>query len=120
MAGRGLGFQVEVQGEDKAAADLEALGHRAADIRPLSYKVRTVFRKAEEERFDYSGPGWPPLAESTRDRKARQRLDPRMLRAKEALFRSLTSPRAAMQVDRRDRSEFEFGTTVPYAHFHDT
>jgi phage gpG-like protein len=120
MAGKGLGLDIEVKGEEKAAADLAALGVRAGDIRPLSYKVRTIFRKAEQERFDYSGPGWPPLADSTRERKARQGLDPRAMRAKETLYRSLTSPRASFQVDRRDRTEFEFGTTVPYAHFHET
>jgi len=96
------------------------MGRRASDIRPLSFKVRTVFRQAEETRFDRMGPGWPPLAESTRERKARDGLDPRVMRAKGVLYRSLTSPRAALQVDRRDQHEMEFGTQVPYAKYHQT
>jgi len=115
-----LGMAVQEKGSLRAAFDLEELGRRASDIRPLSYKVRTAFRQAEEARFDRQGPGWPPLADSTKERKARQGLDPRVMRAKQVLYRSLTSPRAALQVDRREQHEMEFGTQVPYAHFHQT
>ncbi len=116
---RGLGFSITEKGADEAGSALEQLGRRAQDARPASYKVRTVFRKAERRRFDYSGPGWAPLEATTRERKSREQLDPRILRAKGALYRSLTSPTAAFQIDRRDRTEFEFGTDVPYARFHE-
>ena len=117
-AKRGLGFTISEKGAAKAAHDLELLGRRAQDVRPVSYKVRTVFRKAEQSRFVYQGPGWERLAEGTQLRKSREGLDPRILRAKNVLYRSLTSPSAAFQVDRRDAHEFEFGSDVPYAHFH--
>jgi|tagenome__1003787_1003787.scaffolds.fasta_scaffold20364586_1 hypothetical protein len=114
-----LGFVAEVLGAEAAAHDLEMVGVRARDVRGISYKVRTVFRKAEEARFDRQGPGWPDLAEATKQRKARQGLSPRTMRAKNVLYRSLTSPRAADQVDRREQTEMEFGTSVPYAHWHE-
>jgi phage gpG-like protein len=112
---------VEVRGAGKAAVNLHRLGERGADVRPVSEKVRSVYRKSTERRFRTRGEGaWPPLAGSTMERKQRQGLDPRPLRATEKLYRALTSPRAAGQVDVRDRSEFRFGTTLPYARFHDT
>ena len=36
------------------------------------------------------------------------------------LERALTAPRASEQIDRRDPTEFRFGTTLPYAGYHDT
>lgn len=120
MAG-GLGIDVQERGVDRAKRNLEEMGLRAKDVRGVSFKVRTVFRKAEERRFNSQGDGsWPPLAQATREAKARNGQDPRMLRATGALFRSLTSPRAAGQIDERRPDEFRFGTKLPYAQFHDT
>lgn len=119
MPPRGLGFAVEVEGAEKATYDLEQLGVRARDIRPAARTVRRVFTRSEETRFSRQGPGWPPLADTTRERKRREHLDPRVLRAKQVLYRSLASPQAALQLDRHGRQEFEFGTEVPYARFHE-
>lgn len=117
---KGLEPQIEVRGQRKAAIDLRQLGERSSDIRRVSEKVRSIYRKSNERRFDTSGSGtWPPLAADTKERKARAGLDPRPMRATGALYRSLTSPRASDQVDRRDPTEFRFGTTLPYARFHD-
>lgn len=113
--------EIEQRGAGKAAVDLHRIGDRSSDIRRLSEKVRSIYRRSEAARFDSSGRGaWPPLAASTRARKAAQGLDPRILRASGMLYRSLTSPRAAEQIDVRERTEFRFGTAVPYAVFHDT
>lgn len=112
---------IETRGVEKATADVAALGNRAQRAtRDVSYKVRTVFRKSEEQRFERTGPGWPRLAASTVERKARQGLDPRTLRATGDLYRSLTASRASNQIDARLPDEFRFGTTVPYAGYHDT
>lgn len=112
---------IEAQGVEKASGDLDALGKRAQRVtRDVSYKVRTVFRKSEERRFEREGPGWPRLADSTVERKARQGLDRRMLIATGDLYRSLTAPRASNQIDQRQPDEFRFGTTVSYAGYHDT
>jgi len=118
MSPKDVGVDVEVRGEKKAAADLAAIGERADDIRDASYKVRTVYRKAEGRLFDVYGPGWPPLAESTRERKARAGVDSRLMRATGALFRAMTSPRASGQIDVRKPHELRFGTDLPYAIFH--
>jgi phage gpG-like protein len=111
---------IEVRGATKAAVDLHQLGERGSDIRRVSEKVRSVYRKSNERRFASDGAGsWAPLDQATKDWKSRRNIDPRPLRgATGALYRSLTSPRAANQIDRRDKTEFRFGTTVPYAGYH--
>jgi phage gpG-like protein len=115
-----LEMEVKQRGAGKAAVDVHRVGDRSSDIRRLSEKVRSVYRRSETARFDNRGRGaWPPLAASTRARKAAEGLDPRILHASDTLYRSLTSPRAAGQIDDRKPTEFRFGTTVPYAVFHD-
>ena len=112
---------IEVRGARKAAIDLHELGERGSDIRRVSEKVRAIYRKSNERRFGSNGLGaWPELADSTKDRKRRGGYDPRPMRRSGALERSLTSPRAAEQIDRRDKTEFRFGTTLGYAAYHDT
>ena len=110
---------ITAEGVAKAAYDLEALGLRAQrTTRDASYKVQTIFRKGEQRRFSSDGPGWPQLEQSTRERKQRENVDRGILRATEALFRSLTSTQAASQVDERTSDEMAFGTALPYARFH--
>jgi phage gpG-like protein len=112
---------IEVRGARKAAVDLAELGERGSDIRRVSEKVRSIYRKSNERRFASNGLGsWPGLAASTVERKSRGGYDARPMRRSGALERSLTAPRAADQVDRRDKTEFRFGTTLPYAAYHDT
>jgi phage gpG-like protein len=115
---RGPMVQVEQRGAGKAALDLKALGVRARDVRRVRREVRDVFEASEQRRFA-GGAGWPPLADSTRERKAAQGLDPRILRATNALYRSLTSS-AAGSLDEAERDAFQFGSTLYYAGFHDT
>lgn len=108
---------IEVRGATAAAVDLKRLGDRGSDIRRVSEKVRAVYRRSNEQRFGSGGAGsWPPLAPATKEKKAREGLDPRPLRETGALYRSLTSPRVAGQIDERDPTEFRFGTTLPYAY----
>jgi len=111
---------IEVRGARKAAVDLHQLGERGSDIRRVSEKVRSIYRRSNERRFASMGLGsWPALADSTVERKRRGGYDPRAMRRSGALERALTSPRARDQVDVRDPSEFRFGTTLPYAGYHD-
>lgn len=112
---------IEIRGARKAAVDLAELGERGSDIRRVSEKVRSIYRRSNARRFASSGLGsWPALADSTVERKAREGSSgPPMVRSGD-LMRALTSPRAADQVDRRDRTEFRFGTTLPYAVYHDS
>ena len=112
---------IEVRGARKAAVDLAELGERGSDIRRVSEKVRAIYRKSNERRFASMGLGsWSPLADSTKERKRRGGYDARAMRRTGALERSLTAPRASDQVDRRDKTEFRFGTTLPYAGYHDS
>jgi len=110
---------VQVRGADAAAKSVRDIGTRASDVRDTSYKVRTVYRKSEMRRFESAGPGWPPLKESTLERKARQGFPSSTLRATDALYRAMTAPRANDQIDIRKPTEFHFGTTLPYAGYHD-
>jgi hypothetical protein len=112
---------LEVRGARKAAVDLAELGERGSDIRRVSEKVRSIYRRSNERRFASNGLGsWPPLADSTVERKLRGGYDPRPMRRTGDLERALTAPRASDQIDRRDRTEFRFGTTLPYAGYHDS
>lgn len=109
---------ITVTGDEKAAADLLALGTRAEDIRATANDVKAIFHRAEEAVFASEGPGWPPLAEETRRIKSQTGRDPRLMRATGALYASLTAPAAANQYDARAPQALAFGTTVWYARFH--
>jgi hypothetical protein len=112
---------IEVRGARKAAVDLTELGERGSDIRRVSEKVRAIYRRSNERRFASNGMGsWPTLAPSTIERKQRGGYSgPPMVRSGD-LERALTAARASDQVDIRDKTEFRFGTTLPYAIYHDT
>ena len=113
-------LEIEDRGLKRSQKSLTDMGARAQDVRRAAYAVRTVFRKAEEHRFDSKGAGsWPALAASTLERDVRGNRDPRILRATGALYRSLTATRASGQVDRREPHELAFGTSLFYAHFHE-
>ena len=112
---------IQAKGDERAARHMNDVAKRASDIKKASFKVRTIYRHAEEKRFQSRGGGsWPALKESTRESKARHNYDPRLMRASNALYRALTSPRARGQIDDRAEDQFRFGTTLPYARFHDT
>ena len=114
-----MSMQIEVheKGATEAAVDLRRLGERGSDIRRVSEKVRTVYRRSNDRRYQTGGLGsWAPLADTTLERKARDGYGamPPMMRTR-ALYKSLTAARASDQVDVRDPTAFRFGTTVPYA-----
>ena len=109
---------IQQRGVPEATRELRQVGERGSDMRRIGGKVRTVYRGATQRQFE-SKSGWPPLAGSTKERKARDGLDPRPLRATGALYRSMTASSAADQIDVREPDELRFGTTVPYAQFHE-
>jgi len=122
MAGPGLKLLVKEVGAAKAARDLEAMGKRARDVKPLDHVIRGVFLESEKERFagQNQRPKWPPLKADTLARKAQQGLPSSVLRATDTLYRSLTEEGASGQVDEPTTGSFRFGTKVPYAFYHDT
>lgn len=110
------GVEFQVRGDKKAAVDLRKVGERGSDIRRVSEKVRRVYRDSNERRFGGYG-HWPANAPATLEKKTRLGQDMRVERATGALYRSLTSARAAGQVDVRNPQEFRFGTDLPYARY---
>lgn len=112
---------IETRGVARTTHAFKDVGKRGANIAPAAFKVRTIFRKAEAARFDSQGHGtWPGLADATKERKRQRNQDPRVMRATNALYKSLTAANARDQVDERGPAELRFGTTVPYAGFHNT
>lgn len=107
-------------GDRAAASSIREVGERGSDIRGASAKVRTVYRQAQERRFRSSGFGtWAPLKRSTVAIKASAHKPSEPMVRSGALKRSLTAARASAQVDERTKSELVFGTTLPYATFHE-
>jgi phage gpG-like protein len=114
---KGPEVQLEVRGQTKAAFDLRELGVRASDVRPVGKQVRSVFHHAEEQRFADAGPGWPPLAASTAERKSQQDLPAAILRASDRLYRSLVEG-SSDEAKWMTPTTIELGTKVWYARFH--
>lgn len=107
---------VSCTGAQETAAQLERVSDRGSDIGKAAAKVRTVYRKAQEEHFASANHGsWPALDKRTVEAKGSARI----LRRTDALYKSLTAARASFQVDDRSHSVLTFGTSVPYAPFHD-
>jgi hypothetical protein len=114
-------FEITTAGDDKAAKTIADTGKRANNVKPGASKIRTAYREAEVEIFQGNGGAvaWEKLKDSTRTAKRRRGQDHGTLRASNALYKSLTAPRAAYQVDDRQPHELRFGSTLPYAHFHE-
>jgi phage gpG-like protein len=114
-----LKINVDVVGDRLAAERLLQLGERAADMRPVKPLLDPVFHEDEQHRFDMDGPGWRPLAAATRELKKQHGWDARILRRTGELERSLTQRGEELEPSRMGpRDELAFGTTVPYARFH--
>ena len=83
--------------------------------------VATFLRAVAERQFETEGGnsgGWAPLAQSTVDYKARNDLDPRILRATDALMNSLTRKYDPEHIDVPSRDSLVFGSRVAYGIYH--
>ena len=109
-------IEITVEGDDVAAAHLEQMGSRAADVRPAQAMLDPIFADDSRKRFDEQGPGWARLSDAAQDQKAAAGLDPRILRATGALYDSLV--RASSGPPSGSRDSLALGTDVPYARFH--
>jgi phage gpG-like protein len=113
--------EVEVDGEKQVVRKLLRVS-QAPDLRPIAEAVRHLFFEAELEQFDSQGHsgsgGWAPLKPRTVARKVAQGLDPRILRAKEDLFRSVTSAGSENAIFRADSDTLLVGTKDPKAKLH--
>jgi len=114
-------LDITVKGDDKAAKTIADTGKRADNVKPGASKIRTAYREAETEIFQRNGGAvaWAALKQSTREAKRRRNTDHGTLRATNALYKALTAANASYQVDQRQPHELRFGTTLPYAPFHE-
>jgi len=114
----GPSVEFEVRGSRQAALDLRELGLRARDVRPVGRALQLIFLHGEQRRFaTRAGGEWPELADSTVQNKLRQGQRTEVLRASDALYRSLTQMGASGQLKVIRQGEIRFGTTIDYAHF---
>jgi hypothetical protein len=115
-------FSITTTGDTKAAQTIAATGKRANNVKPGASKIRTAYREAEQEIFQRHGGAvvWSMLKQSTREAKRRRGQDNGTLRASNALYRSLTAANASHQVDDRQPHQLRFGTTLPYADYHES
>jgi phage gpG-like protein len=115
-------LSITTHGDAKAAKTIADTGKRANNVKPGASKIRTAYREAEQEIFQRNGGAvaWEKLKDSTRAAKRRRGQDHGTLRATNALYKSLTAANAANQVDDRQAHELRFGTTLPYAGFHES
>jgi len=111
-------IEIHQEGAALAALHLEEVGARALDVAPIAPAVRTLFAAGEQARFAASGPGWPQLADSTKQLKEAAGLDRRILRASDRLYESLVNPDSADAIKTTTPDRIELGTKVPYARFH--
>lgn len=95
---------------------------RALDGAPVLAVILDDMRRLEAELFSTEGYGeWEPLAKSTLERKAEEGYPDKILQATEWLMDSLTGNLAAGgHVEHITPEEIVYGTTVPYAIFHQT
>lgn len=120
MAAAVIGLEVITTGVKGAVADLQAVGERFRDQRPVLARVQDKFLEIEERWFDTRGGGtWAPNKPSTIAHKRKHGLDLRVLHAKGSLKRSLTQKRSKFSVQRVRMDEFEFGSAAATAAMHD-
>lgn len=122
--------EIDVFGIPFLRRKLDNIGDRIVDIEPALESIASDMRVQAGRAFDSrgltSGTAWPPLQDSTisrklRDKNAKTRANAhRILHATERLRKSLTSESHNEHISRVDRNSLEFGTSVPYAGFHQT
>ena len=98
---------------------LTAIEDRAADMAPAWEAIVKSFHALERERFDQNGPGWLPLAASTVADRERKGSNPdQILQDTGLLLASLEGGSGSYVIE--TPVSVEVGTTVPYAHWHQT
>jgi phage gpG-like protein len=116
----------EILGDKVVDRDLIRIGARITDARPALEAVATLMMSETGEQFDSQGArasgGWAPLKPATiLSKRARGLEDPeRILYATGALLRALTQRDDPNQLLEVHEDELLYGTTLPYAAFHQT
>lgn len=116
-------LELDAFGDRQVDRELLRFADRAVDATPAWAQIIIDLAHLEHEQFASEGAlasaGWAPLAPATVARKAAAGLDPRILHATGKLAASLTEPLGGGDAIREVApDEMRFGTTVPYARFH--
>lgn len=111
-------IDVQVNGQDTAAQMLSRQGARAQAPQRALNVIAARLIALQRQRLSRGQGGLKRLAPSTLERKRRQHLDPRPLRATGTLIRSVTERGAPEQRLDISKDELVFGTKVYYARFH--
>lgn len=109
-------------GGEALAKGFGEISHRAMDMWPAFDAIVKDFHSIEATRFESNGPGWLPLAESTKSAtgswaRSNQNFD-QILNDTGAMLASFTG--GASSYTLYTPLSVEMGSTVPYAHWHQT
>jgi phage gpG-like protein len=117
-----VNLRLVVVGAARLDAALAGMGRRCSDLSPLfELVIDQELIPEESEQFESEGRGrWKPLSPAYARRKARIYGDKPILQAEGSLVESLTRRGAPGQVRDVRETEAYFGTTLPYARFHQT
>lgn len=111
-------LEFDVFGDVQFSRDLLRFRDRAMDMRPAFASIHASFLAIERHQFATSGGfsgGWRPLAPSTVEAKERRGLDPRILRATDAMWKSLTTASHPAHVFDNQPDTLFMGTRVKSA-----
>lgn len=111
-------IEADVAGDKQVSRELLRLGARSANMAPALRKVAGLVAGSSGRRFASQGPGWAPLAQSTLTQRALEGTGSRILDRSGALKASVSGVGAPGQQLVVTDSFLLFGTTVPYAGFH--
>lgn len=114
-------IRIVLDGVDEAVKSLKAMAERLKNLRPAWQTVLAYLRRASEAQFATegarSGSRWQPLSLAYAARKARRYPGQPILRASDAVFRSLVD-RTADSIIEIEPQSLTYGTSRFYARFH--
>lgn len=119
-----MSFRLTIEGLGEKIVDRELtrFSDRLEQPTEALEVVATLLREAVEQQFATEGQhasgGWPKLAQSTIDRKARLGLDPHILRATDHLMNSLIHKYDPDHIERLLGSSLVFGSTDSVGVYH--
>lgn len=115
-------FTFDVVGDKLVEREILRVGLHAKDARPAFESIADYMMAETRQQFSSEGRhasgGWKPLKAATLRAKARRGLDPRILHARGALERSLTSRGDPAQILQIRPQELVFGSRLAYAAAH--
>jgi phage gpG-like protein len=115
-----FGIEYEIHGVPQIHHMLVGIQDRALNGAPVLGLVLADMRRLEIELFETEGRGeWAALSEATLEAKARSGAPAKILQDTEELYDSLAGNLAAIgHVERITEDEIVYGTTVPWAKYH--